>query len=60
MSSLELITYRDPGCSGGEGGEGGNAGGEGGEGGGKGDGGALGERGATIKLELSLDPPRRL
>ena len=48
VSSVELIAYRKPGCSGGEGGEGGGEGGkgeggggdggEGGEGGGEGDG----------------------
>eukprot|EP00964_Phaeocystis_antarctica_P046109 scaffold26587_cov65-Phaeocystis_antarctica.AAC.2 len=46
-SSLELIAYREPGCSGGEGGEGGGKGGEGGEGGDGGkSGGSAGSGGA--------------
>eukprot|EP00964_Phaeocystis_antarctica_P033891 scaffold19238_cov63-Phaeocystis_antarctica.AAC.2 len=52
MSSLELIAYREPGCSGGAGGEGGNAGGKGGGGGKRGEGGERGGRGATMKLTL--------
>eukprot|EP00964_Phaeocystis_antarctica_P007529 scaffold4078_cov68-Phaeocystis_antarctica.AAC.7 len=53
MSSLELVAYRDLGCSGGEGGEGkgeggagGSGGGSGGEGGEGGDGGDGGDGGS--------------
>ena len=44
-SSLELIAYREKGCSGGGGGEGGEGGGEGGEG--SGEGGEDGEGGES-------------
>ena len=46
-SSLELIAYREPGCSGGEGGDGGGEGGEGGEGGG-----VSGAAGSELKQTL--------
>ena len=53
MRSPELMTYREPGCSGGEGGEGGGEGGGGCDGGGEG--GEGGEGGDGVKQ--TLNPP---